>query len=123
MKPFGAHQCKWVRVFLSTVFWGSLTFRAQALPDLIIVSGRAAMTVEYESRSFSTADCAYQEGCVRGGGVRKLLKLDAGIRNVGATDLVIGDPTRRPDLFVWSPCHGHYHMKGLATYRVLAPNG
>jgi hypothetical protein len=112
-----------VQVSLATVFVGLLPFGAGAGPDLVIAAPRAKASVEYQLRSFSTADCAVQEACLRGIGTRKLLLLDVGVKNVGTSDLVIGDPNRRPDLFVWSGCHGHYHLKGLATYRVLRLNG
>ena len=93
------------------------------MADLMVNLGRAKLTVEYKRRAFSTADCAYQEGCVWSSGGRKLLLLDVGVMNKGSSDLVIGDPRRRPDLFVWSGCHGHYHLKGLATYRLLTLSG
>jgi len=123
MKPLCAHGCRIAQVALAAVFIGLLTFDAVAGPDLMIATYRAKTTVEYRRKTFSTGDCAYQEACVRGTGVRKLLLLDVGVKNVGTSDLVIGDPNARPDLFVWSGCHGHFHLKGLATYRVLRPGG
>jgi hypothetical protein len=123
MKLIGAYRCKRGALSLAAVFFGLLPFTAGALPDLIIAPYRAKTTIEYRRRAFSQGDCAYQEGCVRGVGGRKLLLLDGGIRNIGASDLVMGDPSRRTDLFVWSPCHQHYHLKGLANYRVLTLSG
>lgn len=98
-----------------------LTVAAQ--PDLVINVQRAKSSVQVNKRIFAAGDCAVQEGCVRAVGGRKLLRLDVGVANVGASDLRIGDPNRRPDLFVWSSCHGHYHLKGLAMYRVLNLRG
>ena len=123
MKLIGAHGCKLKCLSIITVLSGLLPLTADALPDLLISVQRAKMTVEYKRRAFSQADCAYQEGCVWTTGGRKLLMLDVGVQNFGASDLIIGDPDQRPDLFVWSGCHGHYHLKGLATYRVLTLNG
>ena len=123
MKPFGAHGCNVVRICFAAAIFGLLPLDVAALPDLIVAAHRARVSAEYQRRSFSTADCAYQEGCVHAFGTRKLLLLDAAVINKGATDLVIGDPRKRPDLFVWSGCHGHYHLRGLATYRVLTLGG
>src|SRR5204862_330147 len=95
----------------------------QALPDLMLAVERAKLTIEYKRRAFDTTDCAFQEGCVFNTGGRKLLLLDAGLKNMGASDLEIGDPVQNPDLFKWSPCHMHYHMKGIANYRVLTLSG
>ncbi|HZO84838.1 MAG TPA: lysyl oxidase family protein [Verrucomicrobiae bacterium] len=96
---------------------------SQALPDLVINAPRAKATVEYKRRAFDVASCAYDEGCIRTVGNRKLLLLDVNIKNVGNSDLEIGDPAARPELFAWSDCHGHYHLNGLATYRILTPSG
>ena len=123
MKLIGAHGCKLKSLALVCVVLGLLPRNAEALPDLLISVQRAKLTIEYKRRAFSPGDCAIQEGCVFTTGGRKLLLLDVGIQNFGSSDLVIGDPGRRPDLFVWSGCHGHYHLKGLAIYRVLTLNG
>src|SRR5439155_9129659 len=39
---------------------------------------------------------------------------------IGDGDLLLGEPQANPDLFVWSPCHGHYHLKGVADYQIIA---
>jgi lysyl oxidase len=122
MKLIRARGGKTGLLSLAAVLPGFLPFEAGALPDLLLATRLAWESVEYRRQAFSADDCAVQEACVRGTGARKLLLLDAGIKNFG-TDLVIGDPRRRPDLFVWSGCHGHYHLKGLATYRVLTLSG
>jgi hypothetical protein len=125
MKPFGARRCKLLQLSIVALILGLLSPNARAMPDLVIAGYYAQISIEYARRSFSTADCAYQEACVHTYGTRKLLLVDVGIRNVGKSDLVIGVPWRRPDLFGTepSPCHGHYHLKGLATYRVLTLGG
>lgn len=129
MKLVGAHGCKWLSLSLAGVFFGLLPLPTQALPDLAIAAVKIVTpSIDYRRRIFSTGDCAYEEGCILAAGSRKLLLLDVGIRNLGTTDLVIGDP-QRPErgypanLFVWSDCHWHYHLKGLATYRVLTLDG
>lgn len=105
------------------VLLGFLAVTAEALPDLVVARYLAKTTVEYRRRAFTANDCAYVEGCVRATGGRKLLLLEVGVKNIGMRDLEIGDPAALPDLFVWSDCHEHYHLKGFATYRVLTLSG
>ena len=100
-----------------------ITASAEALPDLVVARFLSRSTVEYRRRTFSADDCAYAEGCVRATGGRKLLLLEVGIKNIGASNLEIGDPAVLPDLFVWSDCHEHYHLKGFSTYRILTLGG
>jgi len=123
MKLIGAHGGKLKRWSVLSLLLGLAPITADAMPDLVVAVERARMTIEYKRRAFSPGDCAYREGCVWTSGGRKLLMLDVGIQNFGSSDLLIGEPSRRPDLFVWSGCHGHYHLKGLATYRVLTLSG
>src|SRR5688572_25514024 len=85
---------------------GLLPLSAKGLPDLVINVQRAQATIEYQRQYFTPGQCAVSEGCVRTMGGRKLLRLDVGVMNVGQSDLVIGDPNRRRDLFTWSGCHG-----------------
>jgi hypothetical protein len=91
-------------------------------PDLVINRSLLRTSVIVERQSFHSSDCDYVEGCLTTAGLRKLLKVDVGLANVGKSDLVIGSPEGRPDLFVWSPCHQHYHMKTMVKYRLLNMN-
>ena len=123
MKLIGANANGLRKLSFLALLLGILPDSVQALPDLMLAVERARLTIEYRRRAFDQSDCAWQEGCVFNSGGRKLLLLDAGIKNMGASDLVIGSPYEHPNLFVWSDCHGHFHMKGLATYRVLTLSG
>ena len=95
---------------------------SMAQPDLVINRPRLAASVEIQRITFSESDCSVVEGCVSAGS-RKLLKFDVGFQNAGNADLVIGDPNARPDLFEASPCHGHFHMSGVADYDLLSNDG
>ena len=55
-------------------------------------------------------------------GRRRLLRFTAGIANVGAADLFIGNPDdyAASGFFVYAPCHGHYHFKNYARYELVA---
>jgi hypothetical protein len=93
------------------------------LPDLV-VNGRMlradkSVTEEYvESNS-----CELIEGCVAAAGQRRLVRFTAATANVGATALVIGDPSQCDLLFHFSECHGHYHFEQYADYRLWTRDG
>jgi hypothetical protein len=86
-----------------------------ALPDLVVGADRMRSTVEIVSRTFSPTSCSVVEGCVVAGS-RRLLRFDTQIINQGNADAVLGRPQDRPDLYVFSPCHGHYHMIDVLDY-------
>ncbi len=96
--------------------------QAIALPDLVINKRLLKTSVVTERHAFNTESCDYQEGCITSAGTRKLLRLDVGIANKGTDDLVVGNPDGQPGLFVYSPCHDHYHMKTMIRYRLLNLN-
>ena len=91
-------------------------------PDMIIDQSRLASSLEFQTATFATDACAIVENCA-GAGTRRLLKFDVGLINAGDGDLVLGDPNANPDLFQFSPCHGHFHLKGVADYQLISSNG
>src|SRR5262249_30772535 len=60
--------------------------------------------------TFNAGDHDVQDGCVTPG-AHRVLRFDFLSHNAGDADLVVGSPAARPDLFVWSAAHGHYHLK------------
>jgi hypothetical protein len=111
---------KWKFTLLAALFGAhQLAF---GLPDLVVNRGLLRTSVLVERAYFTYDDCNYIEGCVPAAGLRKLMRVDVGMANIGKGDLVIGSPEDRPDLFVWSPCHQHYHMKTMVKYRLLNLN-
>src|SRR5688572_26963875 len=107
-------------------FWCAFLLSGMVLhagqPDLIVNAERLAGSVTVESRAFAAGECPVVEACASTG-TRKLLLFDTGFINVGDADGVVGNPATRPDLFQHSPCHGHFHMGGLAAYEVLSTSG
>jgi hypothetical protein len=93
--------------------------------DLTIDAARLQASVVYRTHNFKAGDCALVEGCVGGTGKRNLMRFDVATPNVGTEDLVLGSPTdpNNSSLFVYSPCHGHYHLTDYALYELLYPNG
>ena len=91
---------------------------ALALPDLI--AWGPAVVPEIETLTFTTNDCAVME-CITPG-THTLLRFDTQTRNIGTSDLILGDPSTN-SLFHFDACHGHYHLNGYANYRLRDSNG
>lgn len=89
-----------------------------SLPDLTFWGPASAFT---EVESFLPEDCDLDEGC-GSPSTRRILRFDTETRNVGQADLVLGDPAGNP-LYDYDACHGHYHLKHFAEYRLLDTNG
>src|SRR5438876_3222479 len=110
----------------ATLAWPTAA-RAQSRTnfDLTIDAARLQASVVFRTQNFKPNDCAIVEGCVGGPGKRNLMKFDVATPNVGTEDLVLGSPTdpNNSGLFVYSPCHGHYHLTDYALYELLYPNG
>ncbi|MFQ5667115.1 MAG: lysyl oxidase family protein [Candidatus Binatia bacterium] len=88
---------------------------ASGAPDLTVYG--PAANPQIVTRFFSRNDCAVAEGCVQPG-TRKLLVFTTESRNVGSSDLEVGDPSKSP-LFHFDACHHHYHYGTFAEYRLL----
>lgn len=75
-----------------------------------------------QQRNFVSSDHDVQDGCVTPGNHR-LLRFDFLSYNAGTSDLVIGDPASRPDLFVWSTGHNHPHLKDFNEFLLFDSKG
>jgi hypothetical protein len=93
-----------------------------AMPNITINAARLQSSVVYRTAQFKPTDCAVAEGCVSGSGKRNLMKFDVQTPNIGTVDLVLGSPIGNP-LFIFSACHGHYHLEGYAIYELLNLKG
>lgn len=100
-----------------------------ARPDLTVDPQRFVAQMEIVDRLFDrTADaCAFDEGVIGAAGYRRLLRFDTVIMNAGDGDLVIGDRSdpNNPyaSYFVFSACHGHYHIRDFSMYQLLRLDG
>jgi hypothetical protein len=90
--------------------------------DLVVDRADLLASVVLDTRSFGPNDCGIFEGCVTQTGVRRLLRFDTGVVNVGTADVYVGDPTTGI-CFQYSTCHQHYHFKGVAVYTLYALDG
>jgi hypothetical protein len=92
-------------------------------PDLTVDPKRFVSQMEIVDRLFDASSCELVEGSVGGTGYRRLLRFDTVLLNGGDGDLVVGSPTDPTNpyhsVFVFSPCHNHYHIEGFSNYQLL----
>jgi len=72
--------------------------------------------------NYSATSCAVQEGMTPPG-PQSVVRLTTAIPNYGLGDFRVGNPQINPENFYWSACHGHYHTRDYASYRVWKPEG
>src|SRR5436853_7494105 len=92
-------------------------------PDLTLDPKRFVSQMEIIDRLFDASSCELIEGSVGGTGYRRLLRFDVVLINGGYGELVGGRPTDKEDpyrsVFVYSPCHNHYHIAGVTNSQLL----
>lgn len=133
-----ARTRKWWTVG-ALIILGSIPFAARAVrtdvardfpvyqnhgkPDLTPDPKQFVQQMEIVDRLFDTSSCELQEGSVGGTGYRRLLRFATVLINGGDGDLVVGSPTdpNNPyhSVFMFSPCHQHYHIIGFSDYKLL----
>ena len=96
------------------------TYDNGGTPDLTVDPRRFSSQIEIVDRLFQPNDCNVVEGSVGGSGYRRLLRFDTVVMNAGNGDWSIGAPQSLGYWFQFSPCHGHYHLKGFSAYSLLA---
>ena len=82
------------------------------------------MNYSIETRSFGASDGDVLDGCIAAGGPYKLLRFDFKSRNKGNADAFLGAPPpagQSNDIYVWSPAHGHHHIREFNVYDLLDP--
>ena len=89
-------------------------------PDLQVDAGAAQSSAHITQESFAAGACEIAESCVRATGLRKLLRFDGTIQNLGSSDLVIGSPDNNP-LFTLSSCHHVELLQNIMVYELIDP--
>lgn len=90
-------------------------------PDLMI--DQPAIVNSLVIHEVAATNCHVVEGCLTGYGTRTVLGFDTHIKNIGATDYYVGNPSSNPDQFTFGNCHGHAHYEGYAEYVLYKPDG
>ena len=88
-------------------------------PDIVVSMDAANPRITTET--FATNACEIEEGTITAG-TYKLLRFNTQTRNIGTADLVLGNPASS-GMFQWGSCHGHYHFRSFAQYRLLDSTG
>lgn len=86
-------------------------------PDLLVDAEALAASAKLDTRTFDATSCAVEEGSTAAG-TRTLLRFDFTSPNLGRGDLEVGRPADHPEWFTWGTCHGHWHFKEYADYRL-----
>lgn len=88
-----------------------------------VVDKKKLGTYDIVYKNFEPNSCAIQEACVKGPGVRRLLRFSGATKNIGDTDLTFGSETEmeKTNQFHYNACHKHYHMDGYAQYSLGKP--
>ncbi len=84
--------------------------------DLVVSRERLRNSINIMNRTARAGDCTLVERCLGGIGKRRTLEFDTYVINAGPEDLRLGKPSDRPNLYEYSPCHGHYHLKQSFVY-------
>lgn len=92
---------------------------AEPLPDLIIDSAYLMATIQQDVVDASADLCLFNEGCVTGEGPRRVVRFGTRSANVGAADLVVGEPVAGNPLWEFDACHEHFHFEGYARYDLV----
>src|ERR1700730_3621649 len=79
-------------------------------------------TFGIHTETFAADSHDVQDGWVTPG-THRVMRFDFLSHNVGDADLVVGSPAARPDLFVWSSAHGHYHLKDFNEFKLFNKAG
>lgn len=97
--------------------------QSAGLPNLFVDAEQLARSLVRRAQHIKSGSCVIEEGCVAGPGKRSLLRFDTVIGNDGDADLVLGSPVASPDLFEFSPCHHHYHLKSFTDFQLVTLDG
>ena len=87
-------------------------------PDLLVDASTFNPSVH--TKTFKPVDCQVQEGTTTPG-ERRVLRFTYTTPNLGDGDLIVGRPEDHPEWFEWGECHGHYHFREYADYRLWVP--
>jgi hypothetical protein len=92
---------------------------AEPLPDLIIDGAYLMATIQQDVVDASNDICLFNEGCVTGDGPRRVVRFGTRSANIGAADLVVGEPVAGNPLWEFDACHEHFHFEGYARYDLV----
>lgn len=107
---------------------GSLVDARPTLPDgsadFSIDMGRSQIDLSIGEETFAAESCELDPGeqCVGAAGDRRVLRFSVETLNLGDANIELGLPDDNPN-YEFSQCHGHFHFRGYASYRLLSKEG
>ncbi len=102
--------------------FSGVSITASSRPSGIdLIAWQPALDPYVTVETFDPQSCEVQEGMIDAG-THTLLRFSTETRNIGGDDLVMPSPVNNPN-FEFQQCHGHYHFKGFARYRLLDGTG
>jgi len=101
-----------------------LASQASRAPDLVVEGSPEAVDYSVDTMVIPPNSCSIEEGCGIEG-VRRLLRYNVKINNIGNADLIIGNPMHDTNrtMFIYSECHGHYHWPAMVTVKLMNAQG
>jgi len=101
------------------------TDASAGLADLTVNLGRAVIDLALRRADFADNACELDpdEACIAAPGTRRLLHFSVETPNLGAADMVLGQPDPQNPNFSYSECHRHFHFEGYAEYRLVDADG
>src|ERR1043165_338548 len=92
---------------LATISDGSCVYPPSSLcpaPDLAVDANELEASLYTDVLTVGQTNCYISEGCLSGYGVRRLIRFDTHIRNIGNLDYYIGSPDRSEERRVGKEC-------------------
>ncbi|HET6410248.1 MAG TPA: lysyl oxidase family protein [Chthoniobacteraceae bacterium] len=111
-----------IRLRGRTAFAGHSILAMIRPPQADLIVWEPTLDPYLSTETFTEFDCEVIEGMITPG-THRLLRFSTETRNVGGSDLDVPTPAERPDLFEFQECHGHFHFRGFASYRLLNSEG
>jgi hypothetical protein len=91
-------------------------------PDLTIDESVLRGTWMISTPILYASDCEVTSGCAGGTGRRSLLRFQTTVANVGAGDLVLGNPASNSSMFSYATCRAVQEPRSLVAARLIDPN-
>lgn len=98
---------------------GGASSESRLLPDFVVDPVYLAQTVFEDSLDADVDMCLFNEGCVTGSGLRRIVRFGTRTGNIGTADVVLGRPELENPLWEFDVCHEHFHFEGYAQYDLL----
>ena len=91
-------------------------------PDFAVREDILKASIKVDS-IFTDDNCWIEEGCLKGIGMREIIRFTTRFENIGELDYYIGQPDLENKQFVFDNCHNHFHYENYAEYLLFDASG